>query len=222
MVSLGEHMLESYAHILNADRSLLKLNPALEKFGYRFLWINATQLEHDFSELLNIPKSDQRQLTIMLGREQYGISHELHKAIIHNPLFNSMFFHVEYPGILLLQKRHTFKISSEGDDFISETKEISNFYPVVSDILLQLRLFKVGEVRCAQAFHITLITREISLRKPEVTIGSFGDYRLSDDEAMTLSETIVQKYEVNLLTELAVKNFNVAYDLPDGRLGSLP
>lgn len=218
MVSLGEHFLESYAHILNADSSLLKLNPALAEFGYRFLWVDASELERNFSEIVNVPKGENRPLTIIIGREQHGISHELHNAIVHTPLFNRMFFHMEYPGILLLQKLHIFEVSTERPDFVSETTEFANFYPVVSDLLLQLRLFKAGEIRCAQAFHITSITRQISWRKPEIIIGSNGDYTLSDVEAEELSKTITAKYKVNPLTELAVKNFSVAYDLPDGRI----
>ena len=39
----GEHIIESYAHITNADRSVLQLNPVIEKFGFRFLWVDALQ-----------------------------------------------------------------------------------------------------------------------------------------------------------------------------------
>lgn len=60
MLSTGEHILESYAHILNADRTILKLNPILEKFGYRFVWVDATEFEVNFSEIFNVPKGDLR------------------------------------------------------------------------------------------------------------------------------------------------------------------
>jgi rRNA-processing protein FCF1 len=56
------------------------------------------------------------------------------------------------------------------------------------------------------------------LRKREIEIGSRGDYTLTDEEAQQLSKKIVAKYESNALTELAVKNFSVVYDLPDVRL----
>ncbi len=217
MLNLGEHILESYAHILNADKTILKLNPAIEKFGYKFLWIDASEFEKNFSEIFNVPKSDNRPLTIMIGWEFKGISHELHNALVHIQTLGPMFLHMEYPGIILLRKLADFKISSP-DDFIPECNEFQNFYPFVQDLLLQLRLFKIGEIRVSQLFHITSVTRQISLRKREIEIGSRGDYTLTDDEAEQLSKTLVFKYESNALTELASKNFNIVYDVPDGRL----
>lgn len=217
MLSLGEHILESYAHILNADRTILKLNPIIEKFGYKFIWVDASEFEKNFSEILNVPKDNNRPLTIMIGREHKGISHELHNALVHTQTLGPMFLHMEYPGIILLRKLSDFKISSP-DDFMTEDNEYRNFYPFVQDLILQMRLFKIGEIRVSQIFHITSVTRQVSLRKREIEIGSRGDYTLADEEAVRLSEKLVAKYESNALTELAIKNFNVVYDLPDGRI----
>jgi len=216
LLSLGEHILESYAHILNADRTILKLNPAIEKFGYNFIWVDATEFEVNFSEIFNVPK-DNRPHTIMIGREFKGISHELHNALVHTQTLGPMFLHMEYPGIILLRKLADFKILSP-NDFLTEEDEFRKFYPFVQDLLLQLRLFKIGEIRVSQLFHITSITRQISLRKREIEIGSHGDYTLTVEEAEQLSKKIVAKYESNPLTELAAKNFSVVYDLPDGRI----
>jgi Apea-like HEPN len=217
MLSLGEHILESYAHFLNVDRTILKLNPILEKFGYKFLWIDASEFESNFSEIFNVPKSNDRPLTIMIGREYKGISHELHNSLVHTQTLGPMFLNMEYPGIILLRKLTDFKITGDMD-FMIEHKEFSNFYPFIQDILLQLRLFKIGEIRCSQIFHISSVTREISFRKREIEIGSRGDFTLTDEEAENLSKKIVEKYESNNLTELAIKNFSIVYDLPDGRL----
>lgn len=216
MLSTGEHRLESYAHILNADRTILKLNPTLEKFGYRFIWVDATEFEMNFSEIFNVPKGD-RPRTIMIGRESKGISHELHYALVHTQTLGRMFLYMEYPGIILLRKVADFKISSP-DDFVTEDNEFRNFYPFVRDLLLQLRLFKNGEIRVSQLFYITSVTRQISLRKRELDIGSTGDYTLTDEEAEQLSKRLIAKYESNSLTELAIKNFSTVYDLPDGRV----
>jgi hypothetical protein len=218
MLSLGEHILESYAHILNVDRTILKLNPAIEKFGYKFLWIDASEFEKNFSEIFNVPKSDDRPLTIMIGREWKGISHELHNALVHTQTLGPMFLNMEYPGIILLRKLVDFKISEDTIDFLTENKEFLDFYPFIQSLLLQLRLFKIGEIRVSQIFHIASVTREISLRKREIEIGSHGDYTLTDEEARQLSEKLVAKYQSNAVTELAAKNFSVVYDLPDGRI----
>jgi len=218
MINEGQYTFESYAHILNADRSILKLNPAIEKFGYKFLWVDASDFESNFSEIVNIPKSQDRPLTIMIGRHHHGISHELHNALVHTPPFGQMFMHMEYPGILLLQKLTDFEVNGDHTDIIVEQTEFSTFYSFASDLLLQLRLFKIGEIRYSQFFHITSETRQIGLRKNEIAIGSAGDFTLNDEEAEMLSKKIVAKYEYNSLTELAIKNFNVVYDLPDGRI----
>ena len=217
MLSLGEHVLESYAYFLNADTTILKLNPAIEKFGYKFIWVDATEFEINFSEIFNVPKDNSRPHTIMIGREYKGISHELHNALVHTQTMGPMFLHMEYPGIILLKKIKDFKISNP-NDFILEETEFGNFYPFVQDLLLQMRLFKKGEIRVSQLFHITSITRQISLRKREIDIGSQGNYTLSDEEANKLSEKLKAKYESNSLTELAIKNFTVVYNLPDGRI----
>lgn len=216
MLRTGKHVLESYAHILNTDRTILKLNPALKKLGYSFVWIDATEFEVNFSEIFNVPKGD-RPHTIMIGKEFKGISHELHYALVHTQTLGRMFLHMEYPGIILLRKIADFKISGP-DDFVTEDNEFRSFYPFVRDLLLQLRLFKNGEMRVSQLFHITSVTRQISLRKREIDIGSYGDYTLTDEEAEQLSQKLIAKYESNTLTELAIKNFSTVYDLPDGRV----
>lgn len=218
MLSLGEHVIESYAHILNADKSILKLNPTIEKFGYHFLWIDASELEKNFSDILSVPKSNQRLLTIIIGREQHEISHELHNALVHSSTFGQKFMHMEYPGIILLKRVAEFKIADEISDFLIEHNEFKSFYSFVSDLLLQLRLYKIGEIRCSQLFHMTSVSRQISLRKTEISIGSYGDFSISDEDAEKLSSSLKINYESNSLTELAIKNFSIVYDIPDGRI----
>lgn len=217
MINLGNYTFESYALVLNADRTVLKLNPTLEKFGYKFVWVDATEFEKNFSEILNVPKGD-RPLTIIIGRDQHGISHELHNALVHTPPFGQMFMHMEYPGILLLQKLSNFNVTEETMGFIVEHQEFKSFFSFANDLLLQLRLFKFGEIRYSQFFQITTESRQIGLRNSGISIGARGDYTLSDDEAEKLSNKLITKYEINELTELAIKNFNVVYDLPDGRI----
>ena len=218
MINKGKYTFESYAHILNADTTILKLNPTIEKFGYKFIWGDASELEMNFSEIVNVPKGSNRLLTIMIGRMHHGISHELHNALVHTPPFGQMFMHMEYPGILLLRKLTDFNVIGDYNDFMIEQREFANFYSFANDLILQLRLFKIGEIRFSQFFHITSETRQIGLRKHEIAIGSAGDFTLNDEEAERLSKKIVAKYESNILTELAIKNFSVVYDLPDGRI----
>jgi len=215
MLSLGEHTLESYAHIINVDRTILKLNPTIEKFGYEFIWVDASEFEKDFSEILNIPKNDKRKLTIIIGRESKGISHELHNSIVHTQILNPMFLNMEYPGIILLKRKSNFRILGETMDFVIENKELYNFNSFAKNLILQLRLYKIGEIRCTQLFHISSTTREISFRKREIEIGSQGNYTLTDEEAKELSKRLVPKYEFNGLAELAIKNFTIVYDLTD-------
>jgi hypothetical protein len=48
MINEGQYTIESYTHFLNADRSIVKLNPIIEKFGYKFLWVDASDFESNF------------------------------------------------------------------------------------------------------------------------------------------------------------------------------
>lgn len=218
MIDKGPHTIESYAHVLNADRSVLKLNPVLAHFGYQFRWIDTTEFETDFSEIVNVPKDDSRIRNNMIGREYQGISEVLRSALVHSAAFGQMFMHMEYPGILLLQKLKTYTISDDIMDIVTERTSFINFHEEVNNLLLQLRLYKIGEIRFYQLFQITAISRQITSRKHEIAIGSFGDFKLTDDEAEELSNILLPKYEYNSLTELAIKNFSVVYDLPDGRI----
>lgn len=217
MINRGKYTFKSYAIVLNADRTVLKLNPALEKLGYKFEWIDETELEANFSEIFNVPKSTERPLTIMIGREFKGISHELHNALVHTPPFGEI-MHMEFPGILLLYKLKNFDVTGDTMDSTIEQIEFKTFFDFANDLLLQMRLFKIGEIRYSQFFNITSETRQIGLRKTGISIGSRGDYTLSDKEAEKLSNKLIAKYETNNLTELSIKNFNVVYDLPDVRL----
>ena len=218
MLSLGEHTLESCAFILNTDKTILKLNHTIEKFGYQFLWIDATEFEKNYSEIFNVPKDDSRPLSITIGSDGHGISHELHHALVHSQILGPLFLHMEYPGIILLKKLSNFKVTGLESDYLIESKKLSIFSDFVQNLLLQLRLYKIGEIRCSQLFHISTKTRQVSMRQREIEIGSYGNYTLTDEEAKKLSNKLTAKYETNALTELAVKNFSVVYDLPDGRI----
>ena len=217
MINSGKYTFESYAIVLNADKTVLKLNPKLEKLGYKFQWIDQSELEANFSEIFNVPKSNDRPLTIMIGREFKGISHELHNALVHTPPFGEI-MHMEFPGILLLRKLTDFKVTGDAMDFVIEQTEFKTFFDFAKDLLLQMRLFKIGEIRYSQFFNITSVTRQVGLRKTGISIGSRGDYTLTDEEAEKLSTKLISKYEKNNLTDLAIQNFTMVYDLPDGRL----
>jgi hypothetical protein len=125
---------------------------------------------------------------------------------------------MEYPGLLLLQRIETYTIADEIMDAVTERTSFFQFQEEVNELLLQLRLFKIGEIRFYQLFQITSVTRQITSRKHEIAIGSYGDFKLTDDEAKELSGLLLPKYEYNNLCELAIKNFNVVYNLPDGRI----
>lgn len=211
-------MIESYAHIINTDKSILKLNPAIEKFGYQFVCINATELEKNYSEIVNIPKSNDRKLTIIIGMNQHAISHELNKALFHDSTFGQRFIHSEYPEITLLKKIDNFKLTGDINDFVNEHNNFLSFYSFVNDLILQLRLFKAGEIRCSQHFQMTSETRQVSFRKTEISIGSRGNYSLNNEEAKELSGILKANYISNALTELAINNFSIVFNIPDVRI----
>lgn len=55
MAGTYSYRVESYAQIMNLDRSVLKLNPVLEPIGYKFVRISLQELEKNFSDLFGFP-----------------------------------------------------------------------------------------------------------------------------------------------------------------------
>ena len=139
MINIGKYTFESYAIVLNADRTVLKLNPALEKLGYKFQWIDETELEANFSEIFNVPKSNNRPLTIRIGREFKGISHELHNALVHTPPFGEI-IHMEFPGILVLRNLTDYNVTGNAMDFVIEQTAFMTFFDFANDLLLRFAI----------------------------------------------------------------------------------
>jgi pimeloyl-ACP methyl ester carboxylesterase len=54
-LNLKSYVVESYALIKNADKSILNLNPIIKKFGYQFIVVNLKELEANFSDLFSLP-----------------------------------------------------------------------------------------------------------------------------------------------------------------------
>lgn len=109
-------------------------------------------------------------------------------------------------------------MTDEIADILLERRAFSKFIEEANELLLQLRLFKPGEIRFQQLFQITSITRQITSRKHEISIGSYGDFTLTDEEVTALSGILSKKYQYNSFSDLAIKNFSLVYDIPNWRI----
>jgi hypothetical protein len=59
---------ETYSWILNVDKTILKLNPVLEKYGFHFIVVSLEELERKFAELFGYPANYECDNTYTLNR----------------------------------------------------------------------------------------------------------------------------------------------------------
>ncbi|MBX2925950.1 MAG: hypothetical protein KF746_27390 [Chitinophagaceae bacterium] len=75
---------EAYAWIVNVDKSVLKLNSILRKYGYSFTLISLEELEENFSDLFGFPVDFQSKNQCTLNRfdeEVNGKDGDIRKAV---------------------------------------------------------------------------------------------------------------------------------------------
>ena len=124
MIDTGDHIIESYAHVLNADRSVLKLNSALEKLGYRFRWIICLQKQPKI--LIPEGKSQIADKTItykqLLEADNYDtLVYDLIKKEVRNVMYKSMSEILDY-----LKKKLKLEWDSQVNDAVITANRIRN------------------------------------------------------------------------------------------------
>jgi hypothetical protein len=91
--------------------------------------------------------------------------------------------------------------------------EIFNFN---RDLIQQLRLFKTGDIASSMEFQINADTRRVSLivSGPTKAVGHV-EFMLTDDDVNVLMGALSRKFSSTPLTELAISNFNLSYEIAD-------
>lgn len=208
---------DSYALIQNVDDSIIKLNPLIDNYGYRFIVIDIEEFEKDFSEIVNLPRRNEYTRDVIVGEGQHKISYEFQSALIDNPYFGYSFIQLEKPEIILLHRFSYFSNNSQQETFLHSLARIRAFGDFIHNLILQLRLYKTGDICCTLQFQMGIFGN-ISYRNSKAFIGTNKVFSITDIDIAHIKDSLSFKYRSTKLTDLAVNNFNLTYDIPDIRI----
>jgi Apea-like HEPN len=214
--SLVSYTIESYAVFYGVDRGILETNEFLEIHGYKFVRVDLEELEKTFSDLLLPPRDSKSIVQVQLGDSGLLVSEEFLKAIQNSRIFG--FQSLIDNEVFLLKANRDYsqevlnnRISSAMVDEISKIRNFS------SNIVQQFRLFKSGEIGCSMSFLMRKETRFIfsTASSQRLTWRDTPIFSLTSSEAEALGKVFKLEFAGNKLTELALSNFNLAYDIAD-------
>ena len=183
---ISYYTVETYAVFKNLDKSILKANDFLYKYGYQFVVVDLHELEKNFSGLFSLPKNFQPETVLTFGDSDITISNEFHKAFLNSSIFglNSFFLR----EIILLKRINDYeqKVINKGVDNGGALQIMGELQEFTKQLVQQLRLFKNGDIFCPVLFQITKqdrhITGKYSVGGRQVT--SLMAYSLSAEEAI--------------------------------------
>lgn len=211
------YTVETYAVFRNIDKSILATNNFVEKFGYKFICIDLGDLEKYFSSLFSIPKNFISEYQVHLQDSNISISHGFCEALINDR---------EFGNIVLMEKEVIFLKSIEEfeQEVINNTINIEKaiqhagkLQSFVTALIQQFRLFKNGDISCFTQFQIAKETRQVTSKLSSTPSRTCGHkiYTITQEESGQLSKIFTDTFSPNKLTELAVSNFNLSYDISD-------
>jgi len=212
------HTIETYAVFRNIDKSILATNRFIEKFGYKFISISLADLEKYFSSLFSLPEKFKSKYKVLLGDIDISISNEFYQALTNNREF----------GYSLLKDKEVIFLKSINDfdqEIINNTinnmgiamQHFGNLQNFVKALTQQFRLFKNGDINCNTQFQISKELRQVTSKSSGLLSTPTGRslFSLSESEAEILGQQFTETFSSNPLTELAISNFNLSYDIAD-------
>lgn len=207
---------ETCAVFVNADRSILKLNKLIKKFGYTFIVINPAELEKKYSALFSLPKGYKSKGTVQLGDSNITVSNEFHNLVLS---YGSFGMRTMMDRELILLKKTDKVEYFKGVKYV----DMANLFPILGEfqkfsgsLIQQLRLLKNGSIGWIMQFQIMSDSRHILSKQ-----GGFQDtafekkYTFTDDDIKKLKKSFKLEFKANPLTDLALKNFNLCYTISD-------
>ncbi len=205
---------ESYALFKNVDKSILGLNPLLEKYGYKFISFNLQELEKYFIEIFKIPKNYKSNIFTSINGSDILISDDFFQVILHSNLINNPFIYGY--EVYFLKRINDFDkiVINDTVDLSLSVKIAGELIKFVDNLILQLRLFKSGDIESPFEFQIQKENRKITQ--------SFGSnankqfrliFSLTENEINAFSKNFKENIQVTNLTELAVNNFKLSYEI---------
>jgi hypothetical protein len=209
------YSVETYALYNNVDSSILKLNPTIKKFGYEFIAINIPNFEKNFSSLVSLPKNFESEHIIQFDNEN-KISIEFHNLILHHQHFGHSVLRKN--EIILLKCSENFEqiVDNNSISYSATINILADLQDFNNNLIQQLRLYKNGDIFSPLEFQIASESRKVTCKswRGRKTIGHL-EFDLTDNDVKILNNTLSAKFTGTPLTELAINNFNLAYEIAD-------
>lgn len=215
---------EIYAIISNVDWTITKLNSIIKTHGYEFIPVSLQNLELQFSEVFNIPRTFEPKQSIVKSLRKEGfnvISEHFEEAL-------KQFFALKHGDIdeppddeiyLLKALKPAFVEHGETYYSIGEAAlaEIT-IAKYVHQLIRKLRLYKEGEIHFHGSFSICkenrkVISKRLMHRKP---VG--GSYTIKEFDLPELSKLLSADLKVPELIQLAINSFELAYDTSETKV----
>jgi|GEM_PF-1941792 len=216
---------ESYAQITNLDSSVLKLNPALQPYGFHFVKFRLDELEKKLGSFFGLPAdfkpsaiskipvndSDQPQ-----SEDIIGISSE----------FSEMLFHTIPGGFELLKSKEMVFLKRTKDaiqnvvngefTFESIKDPLNSITEFGRELVSHIRLFKKGDVMARTFFQVDSVSRKVISRYNPAYISSGGiKFIVSDKEASDFGLMFKPPLKYGKLSEVALINFYSSYGVTE-------
>jgi len=161
-------------------------------------------------------QNEQLEKGVPLTEIETTISEELHELLTHS--IQDGFELLRKRELILLKKIKNYDhyVINGGSTFENDFmvhNEVSTF---VNDVIQKLRLFKNGDISCKTIFHVSTDTRRIIQRfNPAFLAGGGKKYVITDEDADAFEAVMKANFTVNTLSELALSNFNLTYQITD-------
>lgn len=201
--------IECYALFNGVNDSILKLNSIIQNQGYEFIYYTASDIEKNFSNILNLP-ADYKRTNSIKYTNGCMVSIEFHEA------FRSCdFIPFGSTGIYLLKKVDNYDLIIENGEIQMDMRHQSSMNQFIDKMIRSLRLFKDGDISSPLLFEISSNSRHIysTLRSYNMARASgFFDYEINDDDISLLTENLFKTNKANQLTELAEEFFKRSYE----------
>jgi hypothetical protein len=209
--------IETYALLTNTDSSIKLLNEKVSSFGFEFVSINLKQLEISFSDLFHHPNDYESNIEVRVQNADYTISKKFLDIVSSNELLGTNALLLNEVIFLKSKNEYQLRIENNAINHSESIGKMGEMQKFIKSLVQQLRLFKSGNIQNPIIFQIDKNSRGVVSRLTSRYSNTYfaADYILSAEEAVDLSEMLIEDFKTNSLTELSIANFNLSYEISD-------
>jgi hypothetical protein len=215
------YKVESYALLTQVDKSLLLLNPVLDKWGYAFIVVGLEELEKSFFDLVGRKRPYQNVGgKATLENLKISLSTEFFEAVQEHSLFGTNLLQQGYVVLLKRIADYERVIINHGYD-IRDSTQVSNQMHAFTGALVQyLRLLKNCQGDYLLQFHVAQTTRTVVMRYGGFSKKIFSianmDFTAEEVDRFSTQFTGVA-LGINEISKIAYDSFTLSHDILDPR-----